>query len=173
MVSRQETISPPATRMLLVFYKTSKMTLRHGLELARGVGHLTPTGLLAETYCNMSPCQITACRAGRPARASTRFRRSGSAQTPVARCRHCRDHTAPLPLNRHPAPILHELHARENQHGIRPRTCEGVGDHSKCIGRRLPSKFYSYHQSPNMLTVSITKRQNMLKNCTFIVFLPP
>ena len=29
--------------MLLMFYKTSKMTSRHGLELARGVGHHAPT----------------------------------------------------------------------------------------------------------------------------------
>ena len=32
--------------------------------------------------------RVTACRAGRPARSSTRFRRSGSARTPAARCRH-------------------------------------------------------------------------------------
>ena len=36
---------PPRGRMLLMFYKTSKMTSRHGLEPARDAGHHAPTRL--------------------------------------------------------------------------------------------------------------------------------
>ena len=88
VVSRRETISPPATRMLLMFYKTSKMTLRHKLELARSVRHpranrpqrniaIWRHATITATYCNMSPRQ-TLMKAGRLLRRVLELRQTDS-----------------------------------------------------------------------------------------------
>ena len=63
VVSRRETISPPATRMLLMFYKTSKMTLRHKLELMKAGRLLRRVLELRQTDSNVY-INFRICRSG-------------------------------------------------------------------------------------------------------------
>ena len=62
--------------------------------------------------------------------------------------------TPPLPLNRHPAPVLHELNARENHHGIRPRASKSMCDHCKQIARKIPSAFTIAPYIPSFILTS-------------------